>query len=73
MFDLSNSLFTGKLVIISVAFPSVATFIVGLRVYARRVAIQPFLWDDWTVFISLVNCRRTFLCISRTLLNILGY
>jgi len=52
--DPTYSLFTPTLLVVSVVFPTLATFVVGLRLYVKRVKRQQFYLDDWTVIISLV-------------------
>jgi hypothetical protein len=54
--DPTFSLFTPTLLVVSGLFPLLATIVVGLRFYVKRIKRQEFYLDDWTVICSLLLC-----------------
>ncbi|KAF2706112.1 hypothetical protein K504DRAFT_73421 [Pleomassaria siparia CBS 279.74] len=54
--DPTYSLFTPTLIVVSAVFPALATVVVGLRFYVKRIKRQDLYWDDWTILASLALC-----------------
>ncbi|PSN64929.1 hypothetical protein BS50DRAFT_47370 [Corynespora cassiicola Philippines] len=52
----TTSLFTTASIVISVVFPSLASFVVALRLFVKHRQRQSLYWEDWTIIACVLLC-----------------
>lgn len=46
---------SGEIIALAIVFPLLSLFAVCLRIWARRTKRQALAWDDYLIFVAMVN------------------